>query len=167
VNDSDRFRFVLSHVPTGVVIITGADVDGPAGLAIGSFTSISLDPPLVGFYPDRASTSWPAIRRAGAFCVNVLAEDQADLCRRFARSGGDKFAGLGWRTAPVSDAPILDGVLAWIDCRLERETEIGDHSLVVGSVVDLTVERDARPLIFFQGGHPTLSAQPVPITPKR
>jgi flavin reductase (DIM6/NTAB) family NADH-FMN oxidoreductase RutF len=155
--DRDRFRFVLSHVPTGVVVVTGTGEHGPVGLAIGSFTSISLDPPLVGFYPDRASTSWPPIRAAGAFCVNVLAADQAELCRRFARSGGDKFAGLRWRAAPGSGAPILGDVLAWVDCDLERETQIGDHSLVVGAVRELTVERDAAPLIFFQGGHPDLA----------
>lgn len=151
-----QFRFVLSHVPTGVVVVTGRRPSGPVGLAIGSFTSISLDPPLVGFYPDRSSTSWPPIRSSGSFCVNVLADDQAELCRRFARSGGDKFEALRWRPAPGSGAPILEGVLAWIDCDLERETEIGDHSLVVGSVRALTVERDAHPLVFFRGGHPTL-----------
>ncbi len=152
----DRFRFVLSHVPTGVVIVTGHHAGAPAGLAIGSFTSISLTPPLVGFYPDRASTSWPQIRRAGGFCVNVLAADQAEVCRRFSRSGGDKFAGLRWRAAPHTGAPILDGVLGWVDCDLERETEIGDHSLVVGTVLELAVERDAPPLIFLRGGHPVL-----------
>jgi flavin reductase (DIM6/NTAB) family NADH-FMN oxidoreductase RutF len=155
-HDRDRFRFVLSHVPTGVVIITGHHAGAPAGLAIGSFTSISLAPPLVGFYPDRASTSWPPIRRAGGFCVNVLAADQAEVCRRFSRSGGDKFAGLRWRSAPHTGAPILDGVLGWIDCDLERETEIGDHSLVVGEVLELAVERDVPPLIFLRGGHPVL-----------
>jgi flavin reductase (DIM6/NTAB) family NADH-FMN oxidoreductase RutF len=153
----DRFRHVLSHVPTGVVVVAGHDGSAPAGLAIGSFTSISLDPPLVGFYPDRASTSWPPIRRSGGFCVNVLAAHQAGLCRRFARSGGDKFVGITWRPAARSGAPILDGVVAWIDCELEREVELGDHSLVVGRVLDLGIERPGAPLIFLRGGHPALA----------
>jgi 3-hydroxy-9,10-secoandrosta-1,3,5(10)-triene-9,17-dione monooxygenase reductase component len=153
----DRFRHVLSHVPTGVVVVAGHDGTAPAGLAIGSFTSISLDPPLVGFYPDRASTSWPVIRRAGRFCVNVLAAHQAGICRRFARSGGDKFMGITWRPAAQSGGPILDGVVAWIDCELEREIELGDHSLVVGRVLDLGLERPAPPLIFLRGGHPALA----------
>src|SRR4051812_31399895 len=101
--DPDKFRHVLSHVPTSVVVVTGLREDGtPAGMAIGSFTSISLDPQLVGFYPTHTSTSWPPIREAGRFCVNVLAQGQNALAGQFARSGTDKFQGLTTRPAPFS-----------------------------------------------------------------
>src|ERR1041384_7822851 len=95
--DAATYRQVLGHFPTGVTVIT-AVLDGqPVGPAGGSFSSVSLAPPLVGFFPDRSSSSWPKIRDAGAFCVNILAEDQEDVCRRFAMKGDDKFAGLGWK----------------------------------------------------------------------
>lgn len=150
-----RFRQVLSHFPTGVVIVTGITPSGPAGVAVGSFASVSLEPPLVGFFVGRDSTSWPPIRSAGRFCVNVLASDQAELCRRFSQSGTDKFAGVSWRPAP-SGAPLLDGVLAWIDCDLQREVETGDHSLVLGAVTELAVAREGQPLLFHRGGFPYL-----------
>jgi 3-hydroxy-9,10-secoandrosta-1,3,5(10)-triene-9,17-dione monooxygenase reductase component len=148
--DSARFRQVLGHFPTGVTVVTADPGDGPVGLTIGSFTSVSLDPPLVGFLPGKASTSWPAIERSGHFCVNVLADDQGDLCWRFARETDDKFAGVGWH-AGGTGAPILDGVLAWIDCTIEHVHDGGDHWFVVGRVVALDAAREAGPLLFFRG----------------
>lgn len=150
----EHFRHVLSHVPTGVVVITSRNGRRLAGLAIGSFTSISLQPPLVGFYPSRSSTTWPEVRTSGRFCVNVLGHDQAPISARFSESGGDKFERIDWRPAPYSRAPILGGVIAWIDCEIEREIEIGDHYLVVGSVVEIEVERTReRPLVFLHGSY--------------
>src|SRR5215203_5335158 len=115
--DSAAFRQVLGHFPTGVVVVTAHGSSGPVGLSIGSFTSVSLDPPLVGFLPGKASDSWPSIERSGSFCVNVLAEDQGELCWAFAKELDDKFAEVGWRPAP-SGSPILDGVVAWLDCSI-------------------------------------------------
>jgi hypothetical protein len=82
---------------------------------VGSFTSISLDPPLVGFFPDKRSSSWPRIAATGRFCVNVLGADQLDLCRHFASRADDKFAELAHGHSP-SGLPLLDNALAWIDC---------------------------------------------------
>jgi 3-hydroxy-9,10-secoandrosta-1,3,5(10)-triene-9,17-dione monooxygenase reductase component len=151
-----HFRHVLSHVPTGVVVITGAGGEGPAGLAVGSFCSISLQPPLVGFFCDRGSTSWPLVRASGAFCVNVLAAEQRELATRFARSGGPKFDGLEHSPSPHTGSPVLPGVLAWIDCEIEREVELGDHILVVGSTLELAVADSSSPLVFFRGDYPPL-----------
>lgn len=159
--DPDKFRHVLSHVPTSVVVITGVGDDGTkAGMVIGSFTSISLDPQLVGFYPTHASTSWPPIREAGRFCVNVLAQGSTDLARQFSRKGGDKFEGLNFSAAPHTGSPILDdGIVAWIDCELEREIELGDHFLAVGKVLDLdVVGTDDHPMVFSRGAYPLFSA---------
>lgn len=150
--DSAQFRQVLGHFPTGVTVVTAAPSSGPVGLAVGSFASVSLDPPLVAFFPDRTSSSWPQIEATGSFCVNILAEDQEAVCRRFASKGDDKFAGLGWRPAG-SGSPLLDGVLAWIDCDIESVTEAGDHHCVMGRVRDLDVGRDGGPLLFFRGGY--------------
>jgi 3-hydroxy-9,10-secoandrosta-1,3,5(10)-triene-9,17-dione monooxygenase reductase component len=147
-----QLRQILGHVPTGVVVVAGFDDAGrPGGLAVGSFTSVSLDPPLVAFYVARTSTSWPAIRGRGAFCVSVLGHDQGPLSATFARSGGDKFAGIDWEAAPRSGMPRLRRSHVWIDCRLEREVEIGDHLLVVGEVIDLEAPGTAGPLVFYRG----------------
>lgn len=150
--DAARFRQVLGHFPTGVTVVTAATEDGPVGLAIGSFASLSLDPPLVLFCAGRSSTTWPRIREAGAFCVNVLAEDQEDVCRVFAGRGTDKFAGIGWRPSLIG-APQIMGCLASLDCRIEDVHAGGDHDIVVGRVVDLQVHRRGGPLVFFRGGY--------------
>ncbi|MDO9410850.1 flavin reductase family protein [Patulibacter sp.] len=157
--DPAAFRHVLSHVPTSVVVVTGVDADGArAGMVIGSFTSISLTPQLVGFYPTHASTSWPAIRGAGRFVVNVLAQGQDGIARQFSRKGGDKFDGVETHPAPHSGAPILrEGIVAWIDCELDREIELGDHFLAVGRVLDLdVVSGDDHPMVFSRGTYPLL-----------
>jgi flavin reductase (DIM6/NTAB) family NADH-FMN oxidoreductase RutF/DNA-binding IclR family transcriptional regulator len=157
-SDGLAFRRVLGHFPTGVAVITGIDADGqPAGMAIGSFSSVSLDPPLVAFMPDKKSSSWPKFKDSGHFCVNILGSDQEDVCRTFAISGGDKFAELAWKPAG-SGAPILDGVLAWIDCDIDVVHEAGDHWIVIGKVRELDTSSTAMPLVFFQGGYGRFSA---------
>ena len=153
--DQAMFRTVLGHYPTGVVIVTADSDDGPAGLSIGSFTSLSLDPPLVLFCPAKTSTSWPKIEKVGRFCVNILADDQEDVSRTFAGKGTDKFAGIGWRPSAVTKSPIINGALAWIDCDVERVDDGGDHVVVIGRVRALDVERQAKPLVFFRGGYIT------------
>lgn len=150
--DSARYRQVLGHFPTGVTVITAATGRVPVGMAVGSFSSVSLDPPLVAFFAGRGSSSWPKIEASGAFCVNILAEDQEELCRRFASKEEDKFAGLGW-SAAGSGSPVLDRVLAWIDCDIESVIEAGDHYGVIGRVRDLSVGHDGSPLVFFRGGY--------------
>jgi 3-hydroxy-9,10-secoandrosta-1,3,5(10)-triene-9,17-dione monooxygenase reductase component len=150
--DSAKFRQVLGHFTTGVTVITAAADGQPVGLAVGSFSSVSLEPPLVAFFADRGSQSWPKIEATGSFCVNILGAEQEDVCRRFASKGDDKFAGLGWKPAG-SGAPLIDGVIAWIDCDIESVTDAGDHHFVLGRVRDLAVEHDGAPLLFFRGGY--------------
>lgn len=157
--EPDRFRAALAHVPTSVVIVTADTPDGPTGMTIGSFASVSLDPCLVGFFPGRSSSSWPAIRDAGRFAVNVLAADQDELCRAFARPG-DRFEGVAW--APSAEGnPILDGDVLWIDCVLHDELDAGDHTLVLGEVVDLGEPADRDPLVFHRGTYTTATSQPA------
>jgi flavin reductase (DIM6/NTAB) family NADH-FMN oxidoreductase RutF len=150
--DGLSFRRVLGHFPTGVVIVAAIEADGePIGMSVGSFTSVSLDPPLVAFLPARTSTSWPRIAATGRFCVSVLSRDQEELCRAFAVSGADKFREVAWRPAP-SGAPIIEGSLAWIDCDLDAVVDGGDHVIVLGRVRALDVESSDHPLVFFRGG---------------
>jgi len=151
--DGRRFRDVLGHFPTGVTIVTAIDQAGrPAGFAVGSFTSVSLDPPLVAFLPARSSTTFPKVREAASFCVNVLGSDQEEVCRLFAARGDDRFGRLGWTPAP-SGAPVIDGASAWLDCTIETVHEAGDHFIVVGRVHDLDVVHLGPPLVFFRGGY--------------
>ena len=143
---------MLGHFATGVTVITARTADGPVGLCVGSVASVSLDPPLVAFCAGSNSTSWPRIQQAGHYCVNILAEDQEDIARVFAGKSQDKCAGLGWRPAVATGAPVLTGVLAWIECRIDAVHEAGDHWIVVGRVLDLEIGHEGGPLVFFRGG---------------
>jgi 3-hydroxy-9,10-secoandrosta-1,3,5(10)-triene-9,17-dione monooxygenase reductase component len=145
-----HFRDVLGHFSTGVVVVTADGQGGRAGMTCQSVVSLSLDPPLVLFCPAKTSTSWPRMREAGHFCINILAADQEALASRFARSGGDKFVGVDW-TPGVTGAPVLAGTLAHVECTLQAVYDGGDHDIAVGAVVDLAIRRDTKPLVFFRG----------------
>ncbi|GAB7109145.1 flavin reductase family protein [Streptomyces phaeofaciens JCM 4814] len=153
--DQAEFRRVLGAFASGVTVVTAPAAEGeqgPAGFACQSFSSLSLDPPLVAFMVGRTSTTWPRIARAGVFCVNVLGAGQAALCRAFAARGADKFAGVPHTPAPVSGAPRLTGALAWIDCTIHAVHTGGDHLIVVGRVDALgATDDDEPPLLFHKG----------------
>lgn len=151
--DPQRLRQVLGHYPTGVTVVTAVDEDGePTGMVLGSFTSVSLDPPLVAYLPQKSSSSYARLRASRSFCVNVLSADQEELCRRFAAKSDDKFRGVAWRPAS-GGAPILEGSLAWLECEVVRTVDAGDHDIVMGRVRDLGLPGPGSPLLFFQGGY--------------
>lgn len=150
--DSAKYRQVLGHFPTGVTVITSADADGPVGMAVGSFASLSLDPPKVLFCAGNQSSTWPRIKASGKFCVNILADDQEDVCRVFASKADDKFAEIGWKHSG-NGSPLLDGILAYVDCSIDDVVTSGDHDIVVGAVHDLEVRHEGGPLVFFRGGY--------------
>ena len=152
VISQEHYRAGLGHFCTGVTIVAAHGADGPAGLTCQSFSALSLDPPLILVCPGKGSSSWPKIEAAGAFCVNVLAEDQEELCRAFAAKGADKFEGVGWRPGPFTGAPVLAGALAWVECRIEAIHDGGDHVIAVGRVLDLG-STEGRPLLFYRGGY--------------
>jgi flavin reductase (DIM6/NTAB) family NADH-FMN oxidoreductase RutF len=148
--DGDRFRSALSQHAAGVVIVTAKPEGVQVGLTATSFSSVSLDPPLVSFYVDRSSTTWPWLRLADHFAVNVLAGHQHDLATRFARRGLDRFAApTRWHPGPY-DTPLLDEVSAHLICVPHTTAEIGDHTLVVGLVIDAATS-PARPLLYHRG----------------
>ncbi|MGW5429366.1 flavin reductase family protein [Streptomyces sp. NPDC004059] len=152
--DPGEFRRVLGSFASGVTVITAPPAEeggGPAGFACQSFASLSLEPPLVCFMVGRTSTTWPRIARAGVFCVNVLGAGQGELCRAFAVSGADKFAGVAYDAAPVSGSPRLAGAAAWIDCSVHAVHTGGDHLIVVGRVDALGAEEPGEPLLFHRG----------------
>jgi 3-hydroxy-9,10-secoandrosta-1,3,5(10)-triene-9,17-dione monooxygenase reductase component len=150
--DAALYRTVCGHFATGVTVITAMDGDEPVGMAANSFTSVSLDPPLVLFCPGKSSSTWPKIQRAGGWCVNILAEDQEEVCRLMAQKGAERFREIGWKSGP-SGAPILSGTVAHIDCRTIAEHDAGDHLIVVGRVLEMAVNSKDGPLLFFRGGY--------------
>ena len=152
VVDPGVMREVLGHFASGVTVVTALPPGGPIGFTCQSFSSLSLDPPLVVFAPGRASSTWPRLREIGRFCINVLAQGQDEVSRAFARSGADKFAGVHWVPSPHG-SPVLDDVVAWIDGELWAEYDGGDHTLVVARVLDLGAEPGRRPLLYHRGAY--------------
>ena len=155
-----RFRAVLGHLATSVCVVTTC-VDGePYGATVGSFTSVSLDPPLVAFFMVRASSTLGAVQSTGRFVVNVLAEGQEDVCGTFAGRAPDRFAAAAWSKGRL-DMPLLHDALAVVDCDVEQISQVGDHDMILGRVVDLHVQRtQTAPLVFWRGGLRGLSRAP-------
>jgi len=152
-----RLRSILGHFATGLTVITSQTGDGPAGFTCQSFSSLSLEPALVTFSPSRTSSTWPRLRQAGQFTVNILPTEHRHLAGQFARSGTDKFDGVAHTPSPLGH-PILDDALAWIDCELYQEHDGGDHTIVVAAVRALGARSDGDPLLFFRGDYVALSA---------
>ncbi|WP_231482642.1 flavin reductase family protein [Nocardioides sp. URHA0020] len=160
VGKARLFRDVLGRFASGVTVVTTISNGEPVGMTCQSFSSVSLEPPLVVFIPAKSSRSWPLIQRSGRFCVNFLAADQATLSNTMASRGADKFGDVTWTPSAVTGSPILAGSLAHVDCTIHTVHEAGDHYVVIGRVVDLnTDELDADPLLFFQGKYRTTDAR--------
>lgn len=155
--DAARFRAAVGHYASGITIVTGMDGAAPAGFTCQSFSSLSLDPPLVTFNVMKTSTTYPRIAASGRFAVNFLADEQQLLANQFARSGTDKWAGVDWHRTPNGN-PVLPGALGWVDCELWTEHEAGDHTLIIGRVVDLGVGGPGvgKPLLYFRGAYGSL-----------
>lgn len=154
--DPRVMRDVLGHFASGVTVLTADTDEGPIGFTCQSFSSLSLDPPLVAFAPARSSRTWQRLRTIGRFCINVLAEGQGAVSQNFARSVPDKFAGVRWTPSPHG-SPVLDDVVAWIDGELWAEYDGGDHTIVVARVLDLGASADRRPLLYHRGSYGLLS----------
>ncbi len=154
-----RFRDVLGLFATGVTVVTSMSHGEPVGMTCQSFSSVSLSPPLVMFCPAKTSRAWPRMQRAGFFCVNILAADQSAVSTAMATKGSDKYDGIGWSTA-ATGAPLLHGVLGYVDCTVHSVHEAGDHYVVLGRVKELGFGEDGRkPLLYYRGGYDTV-AQP-------
>jgi 3-hydroxy-9,10-secoandrosta-1,3,5(10)-triene-9,17-dione monooxygenase reductase component len=162
---AEEMRSVLSYYPTGVAIVTSLHDEQPAGFVVGTFTSISLEPPLVGFFVTSTSSTFSVIREAGVFCCNVLGSDHATLSTKFSSRSSERFVDVEWR-AGRTGSPILKEAVAWIDCTVFDTHEVGDHFLVVGEVVDLRAAHNVTPLVFHRGRYGTTGSQ-VDLNPIR
>jgi len=156
--DGQQLRRFMGLFATGVTIITTRDAHGNAyGLTANAFTSLSLDPPLVLICIDRKSETFAHFYDSKTFVVNILSEDQQPLSARFAKSGGDKFAGVPHRRGLLG-TPVIDGVLGSIECRIVETHEAGDHVIHVGQVEHAEVA-GGRPLLFFQGKYRSMASE--------
>ena len=150
LDDQRSFRDALGRYPTGVAVITATTPRGPAGLAVNSFTSVSLEPPLVAFCPMLTSTSWAQLRPIGGFAVSLLRASHEEVARRFSQKGVDRFAGQDWALSPAGH-PILADALGWLDTTVETITAAGDHEVVIARVDSWSEAGDGEPLVFFSG----------------
>ena len=147
--DGRKYRDTIGRFATGVTVVTMDDGASPRGMTANAIASVSLEPTLLLVCVERSVRAHAQLEAAGAFAVNILAADQVEVSRRFARSGVQGMEGVAWRTA-TTGAPIIEGVLAWLDCRLEQRLDGGDHSIFLGRVVDLDTPRpEAAPLLFW------------------
>ena len=154
----DTFRACMGRFATGVTVVTTRAGDQVHGMTVNSFTSVSLHPPLVLFCPNKLTRTLELIREGGVFAINVLAEEQKDLCLRFAGMTEleDRFVGLAHQPGPATGCPLFSQALAHLECRKVDEREAGDHVIVVGEVIGLDYH-DGRPLLFYSSGYPRLA----------
>lgn len=150
--DPKAFRQALGNYPTGVTVVTTQEADGsPRGLTANSFTSVSLDPPLILVCLGKTTASHPVFMQSEHFAVNFLAEDQREVSGLFASKAPDKFAQAAWHAGPTG-SPLIDGSVAWFDCAVHQRVDAGDHTILIGRVLDMG-QRTARPLGYCQGAY--------------
>ena len=158
--DKMEYRRTIGSFATGVTIVTTKLKDHAHGLTANAVSSVSLEPTLVLVCVDHTSDTYQLLKQSGAFCVNILGADQADLSTRFAtklKEGEHRMAGVGFREG-TTGAPILDGVIAYLECRIWQIFTAGDHDIFIGEVIDLWSDPgDARPLIFYRGKYAQLA----------
>ncbi|WP_448651890.1 flavin reductase family protein [Pseudomonas fluorescens] len=157
-----HFREALGHYASGITVITSHLEGEPIGFTCQSFYSVSMSPPLVSFSVMSTSASYPKIRQAGRFVVNILSGEQVKISNQFARRGTDKWHGVDWLPSPLGN-PIIAGSLHWLDCEIHAEHAAGDHLIVIGEVKALSLQDTAatQPLLYFKGQYCNLAADGV------
>ena len=154
--DSAHFRQLLGRFATGVTVLTAADGGGPVGMTASSLASVSLVPPLISVCIERDATVHAAFLKAERFALNVLAENQEALSRRFAGPDAGRFEGVGYSMSELN-LPLLDGAVAHIECAREAMYPGGDHTILIGRVLAGRAF-DGRPLLYYRGGYASLGA---------
>jgi flavin reductase (DIM6/NTAB) family NADH-FMN oxidoreductase RutF len=152
----DEFRAALSRFISGVTVVTTVGLDNrPAGITVSAFSSLSLEPPLVLACIDKRASLHDHLVEGRYFAVNILAEDQRGISRLFATKDADRFEGIGYRWG-VTGAPLLEGALAYIECRVVHEYPGGDHTIIVGEVESINVAGH-KPLAYYRGDYSGLA----------
>lgn len=153
------FRKALGHYASGITVITSCMDGEPVGFTCQSFYSVSMSPQLVSFSVKASSASYPKIRQAGRFLVNILSDEQINISNQFAQSSTDKWQGIDWQESPLGN-PIIVGSLQWIDCKIYAEHAAGDHLIVIGEVKALNPQEaaDTQPLLYYKGQYCNIAA---------
>lgn len=152
----EEFRSALGRFVSGVTVVTTLDNNNrPAGITVSAFSSLSLDPPLILACIEKRASVHPHLSTDKHFAVNILAEDQEYLSRRFSSKDLDRFDGTGYKEG-ANGSPLLDGALAYIECRVLETYAGGDHTIIVGEVESVSV-CDHRPLAYYRGGYSQLA----------
>lgn len=156
--DPKEFRHVLGNFATGVNVVCSKDGDGFCGMTVNSFTSVSLEPPLVLFCPHHGAHALPKIQECKVFTVNILAQHQKQLCSVFAGKvpPEERFEGLDYKLGPATGCPVFGGCLAHLECRLWAQYNGGDHEILVGEVISMAAG-EGDPMLFFRGQFPLLA----------
>ncbi len=156
--DQQEFRGVMGHFATGVTVITTHDGNGQFfGLTANAVSSVSLSPPLLLCCVDKKAESYAAFGGSRVFTVNILSREQEVLSRKFSKSGGDKFEGVGYRVG-ATGSPVLKDVLAYLECEVRYDFDAGDHTIYVGEPIDMAMDQETDPLLYFRGGYRNLRA---------
>lgn len=152
-----HFREALGHYASGITVITAQIDDELVGFTCQSFYSVSVSPPLVSFSVMSTSGSYPIIRKAGRFAVNILSADQIHISNQFAKRGTDKWLGIGWEHSAQGN-PLIDDCLYWIDCEIHAEHVVGDHFVIIGEVKEIRAQEESqvKPLLYFKGQYCSL-----------
>ena len=154
------FREALGHYASGITVITSQLEGEPIGFTCQSFYSVSTSPPLVSFSVMASSASYPKIRQAGRFVVNILSDEQVGISNQFALKGTDKWHAVEWQQSPLGN-PIIAGSLHWLDCEIHAEHAAGDHLIVIGEVKALSLQATpvTQPLLYFKGQYCNIATQ--------
>ena len=157
--EPSRFREARGHYASGITVITSLINGEPLGFTCQSFYSVSMSPPLVSFSVMASSASYPGMRQAGRFAVNILSGEQVGISNQFARKGTDKWHGVQWQASPLGN-PVIAGSLHWLDCQIHAEHAAGDHLIVIGEVKALKLHEASatQPLLYFKGNYCNLAA---------
>lgn len=149
--DPDAFRAVMGRFATGVTVVTATDPSGrDCGMTVSAFASVSLQPPLVVMCIEHVASMHDVLANGQYFAVNVLSSTQEAIARRFANTGAQQFDGIGYRSGE-NGVPVLNDVLAFVECKRISSTAAGDHTVIVGETIAASL-RDARPLLYYRGG---------------
>jgi flavin reductase (DIM6/NTAB) family NADH-FMN oxidoreductase RutF len=149
--DPDAFRAVMGRFATGVTVVTAVDVEGvDRGMTVSAFASVSLQPPLVVMCIDKTASMYDMLQTTQHFAVNILASTQESIARRFAATGAQQFEGIGYRSGE-NGVPLLNDVLAYVECKRVSSSIAGDHAIIVGETLTASM-RDGRPLLYYRGG---------------
>ncbi|QGQ44830.1 flavin reductase family protein [Metabacillus sediminilitoris] len=156
------FKEVMGNYPTGVTILTTTDIEGtPLGLTVNSFASVSLDPLMILWSIDHRVSTIQSFIEGGKFAVHILAGEQQELCKTFASKNVDRFSNCTWQLSD-NQLPIIEGAFAVMECKTFKTVEAGDHTILIGEVINIQKE-DKEPMLYHRRHFGAIPAEFYPL----